>query len=214
MVKKKKFAEGYSFYKYFLIFIIGSIFGFVYETILEFIQTGNISFKQELIYGPFLPVYGLGAILFMFVISKTKSYFKTFFICTILGGILEYFYSFFQEMFFGTISWDYSNQITNIDGRTSLFYAAFWGVLAVIFKAYLYPFFSNLIEKIPKKIGTPIIWAIIIFMAFNINITIFSSLRQNARSKNIAPQNSIDLFYDTYYPDELLNKIYVDRKRR
>ena len=214
MVKKKKFAEGYSFYKYFLIFIIGSIFGFVYETILEFIQTGNISFKQELIYGPFLPVYGLGAILFMFVISKTKSYFKTFLICAILGGILEYFYSFFQEMFFGTISWDYSNQVTNIDGRTSLFYAAFWGILAVIFKAYLYPFFSNLIEKIPRKIGTPIIWAIIIFMVFNINITIFSSLRQNARSKNIAPQNSIDLFYDTYYPDELLNKIYVNRRRR
>ena len=214
MVKKKKFAEGYSFYKYFLIFIIGSIFGFVYETILEFIQTGNISFKQELIYGPFLPVYGLGAILFMFVISKTKSYFKTFLICAILGGILEYFYSFFQEMFFGTISWDYSNQVTNIDGRTSLFYAAFWGILAVIFKAYLYPFFSNLIEKIPIKIGTPIIWAIIIFMVFNINITIFSSLRQNARSKNIAPQNSIDLFYDTYYPDELLNKIYVNRRRR
>ena len=214
MVKKKKFAEGYSFYKYFLIFIIGSIFGFVYETILEFIQTGNISFKQELIYGPFLPVYGLGAILFMFVISKTKSYFKTFLICAILGGILEYFYSFFQEMFFGTISWDYSNQVTNIDGRTSLFYAAFWGILAVIFKAYLYPFFSNLIEKIPRKIGTPIIWAIIIFMVFNINITIFSSLRQNARSKNIAPQNNIDLFYDTYYPDELLNKIYVNRRRR
>ncbi len=213
MEKTDKFARGYSFYKYFLIFIIGCVFGFIYETIIAFFKTGELVGKQELIYGPFMPVYGIGAVLFMYVISKNKGYVKTFFICSALGGILEYFYSFFQELFFGTISWDYSQSFANVDGRTTLIYAIFWGALGLLFKAFLYPFLSNLIEKAPKKIAVPITWALIIFIIFDINITIFSSLRQNERNKNIPPKNAIDTFYDTYYPDEVLNKVYTNRRR-
>ena len=212
MKKDKRFAQGYCFYKYFWIFIIGSLIGFIYETILEYIQTGRIFSKQELIYGPFTVVYGIGAVIFTIVNKKFKNVSVIFLITAFFGGVLEYFYSFFQERFFGTVSWDYSEAITNIDGRTTILYAIGWGILGVIYVKVLYPSISKLIESIQKKIAVPVTWAIIIFMIFNINITIFSSVRQFERRQSIPAKNEIDKFYDMYYPNDKLNSIFENRK--
>ena len=212
MKKDKRFAQGYCFYKYFWIFIIGSLIGFIYETILEYIQTGRIFSKQELIYGPFTVVYGIGAVIFTIVNKKFKNVSVIFLLTAFFVGVLEYFYSFFQERFFGTVSWDYSEAITNIDGRTTILYAIGWGILGVIYVKVLYPSISKLIESIQKKIAVPVTWAIIIFMIFNINITIFSSVRQFERRQSIPAKNEIDKFYDMYYPNEKLNGIFENRK--
>lgn len=212
MEKNKIFAKDYSYYKIFSMFIIGSIIGYIYESILAIFQTGAFINKQELIYGPFAPVYGLGAVLFLLVCKNLKGNIKIFIAAAISGGVLEYLYSFFQEMFFGTISWDYSNAITNIEGRTTIIYCIGWGLLGIVYMKWIYPGLSKLIEKIPYKIGVPITWVMVIFMVFNINITIFSSVRQNERRKSIQPKNNIDTFYDTHYPDWLLKERHPNRR--
>ena len=212
MKETKKFAKGFCFYKYFWIFVLGSVIGFLYEIIIEYVQTGKVFSKQELIYGPFTVVYGLGAVVFTIVGKKFKNLSVIFLITSFFGGMLEFLYSFFQERFFGTVSWDYSNAISNIDGRTTILYAIGWGILGVIYIKVIYPFLSKCIECIPKNIALPITWVVIIFMIFNINITIFSSLRQYERRQNIPPKNRIDEFYDTYFPDEKLDDIYQNRK--
>ena len=60
-----------------------------------------------------------------------------------LGGGFEYLCSLFQEKVFGTVSWDYSHQMFNIGGRTSLKYMIIWGVLALIVVKVIYPFYLN-----------------------------------------------------------------------
>lgn len=209
--KKKKFAEGFCFYKYFWIFIIGSIIGFLYEVMLEYVHTGSVFSKQELIFGPFTIVYGMGAVIYTIVASRFKNMTVLFLITAFFGGVLEFLYSFFEERFFGTISWDYTGLISNIDGRTTILYSIGWGILGIIYIKWIYPILSRFIESIPRKIAIPITWFAIIFMTFNIVITIFSSVRQYERRKNIPPKNSIDEFYDRYFPDEKLDKIYENR---
>lgn len=209
--EKKKFAEGFCFYKYFWIFIIGSIIGFLYEVMLEYVHTGSVFSKQELIFGPFTIVYGMGAVIYTIVASKFKNMTVLFLITAFFGGVLEFLYSFFEERFFGTISWDYTGLISNIDGRTTILYSIGWGILGIIYIKCIYPILSRFIESIPRKIAIPITWLAIIFMVFNIVITIFSSVRQYERRKNIPPKNSIDEFYDKYFPDEKLDKIYENR---
>lgn len=212
--KEKKFASGFCFYKYFYVFIIGCVIGYIYEMIIEYIQTGRFVNKQELIYGPFVTVYGIGILVFTIVSSKINNTSALFLITAFLGGIIEYMYSFFQEKLFGNVSWDYSYAVTNIDGRTTLLYAVGWGILGVIYIKLIYPLISKMIERIPKKYAIPVTWALIIFMVFNINISVFSSVRMYERQKNIAPKNNIDIFYDNNFPDEKLNKIYQNRKLR
>lgn len=212
IMSNNKFAKCYSIYKYVFIFVIFSIVGFVYETILDYIQNGTCCNKQELLYGPFTIVYGIGVVVFTAISKKFKNMTVIFLVSSFFGGMLEYLYSFFQEKFYGTISWDYSNAITNIDGRTTLIYAIGWGILGVIYVKWLYPLVSKIIELIPQKVGTIVAWTLILFMTFNIILTILVSVRQYERKKGEPAKNSIDDLLDKYFPDEKLDNIFENRK--
>ena len=111
----------------FWIFIIGSIAGFIFEITVVFFQKGYFELRQGLIYGPFIPVYGIGAMLYYVVLNKIKlkNKLQIFLITMLLGGLTEYLCSFTQEKLFGTISWDYSYLPFNINGRTSLLHCIY-----------------------------------------------------------------------------------------
>ena len=133
----------------FWVFIIGSMIGYGVETIVAIIQNGHFPSRQGLLYGPLIPVYGVGLVAYYLVISKIKDKgnLKIFIITMFLGGIVEYLFSFFQENIFGTVSWDYSNLWFNINGRTSLLHCLYWGTGGVLFVKYIYPFIEKLINK-------------------------------------------------------------------
>ena len=50
--------------KIFWIFVIGSLLGYIYEIIITYFKLGHFENRQGLIYGPFIPVYGIYIILF------------------------------------------------------------------------------------------------------------------------------------------------------
>ena len=92
--------------KIFWIFLIGSILGYGIEMIVGLVQNGHFVSRQGLLFGPFIQVYGVGLVAYYLVISniRKKSYIKIFFITMLLGGIVEYLFSYLQETWFGTIS--------------------------------------------------------------------------------------------------------------
>lgn len=126
----------------FWLFIIGSILGYIFEMIVVLFQKGYFESRQGLIYGPFTPVYGIGAIIYYLILNNIKkdNKIKIFFITAILGGITEYICSLVQEKVFGTISWDYSYLIFDINGRTSLLHCSYWGIAGILYVTYIDPF--------------------------------------------------------------------------
>lgn len=205
--------KGVSFKKIFWIFIIGSIFGTLWETFYHFIKFNEIVSRKALIYGPFNPVYGFGALIFI-ILTNNKNTVKIFFKGMILGGFCEYTCSLFQEKVFGTIAWNYSSHILNLNGRTSIPIMIFWGLLALLFVKIIYPFLSNKIDKMPKELGSYVTVSLVIFMIFNILISTSACLRQKQRIEGSKANNSIAVFLDKHYPDERLNKIYQNSKKR
>lgn len=198
--------------KIFWVFMIGSVFGFFAEMIYGLIFTRTIVIRQGLIYGPFVQVYGMGAVAYYLLISKVKDPKEAFFSGMIMGGILEYLCSFFQEILFGTISWDYSKMFLNFNGRTCLLYCFYWGIIAVAFLKIIYPWLEK-IEPLIYKRGIRIISVIcILFMTFDIVISCMAANRQQERRENIPPKNQIDVFLDQTYPDELMDRIYNNKK--
>ena len=195
----------------FWIFVIGSIFGFFAEMLYALVYTRALEIRQGLIYGPFIQVYGMGAIAYYILISKVKEPKEAFGCGMIMGGALEYLCSFLQEIFFGTISWDYSKLFMNLNGRTSLLYCVYWGIIAVIFLKIIYPWLERIEPLIYKKGIRVFTVFFMIFMTFDITISIIAANREEERHKNIPPKNSIDVFLDKAYPDELLDKIYNNK---
>lgn len=198
----------------FWVFIIGSIAGFIFEVIVVFFQKGHFELRQGLIYGPFIPVYGIGAMCYYIVLSKTKikNKIQIFLITMILGGITEYLCSLIQEKAFGTISWDYSYLPFNINGRTSLLHCIYWGIGGVLYITYIDPFLNKMIDKTNIKAFDLITIILSIFIIFDISISWMAADRQTERKNNIEPENRLDIFLDKNYPDEYMNRIFNNKK--
>ena len=79
-----------------------------------------------------------------------KELLKIFMASFVLGGVLEYLFSYFYERYIGIAPWDYSNIPFNFNGRTSLIHCIFWGIVGILFMKVIYPYISNL-YKINKK---------------------------------------------------------------
>lgn len=198
--------------KIFWIFIIGSVFGFFAEMLYALVYTRTIEIRHGLIYGPFIQIYGMGAVAYYILISKIQDPKKAFFSGIIMGSILEYLCSFFQEIFFGTISWDYSDLFMNLNGRTSLLYGIYWGIIAVIYLKIAYPAFEKMEVLFDKKSIRIITVFFMLFMTFDITISCMAGNRQQQRHQNIPAKGVLDKFLDRTYPDELLDRIYNNKK--
>ena len=168
--------------------------------------------RQGLIYGPFIQIYGIGAVAYYILISNIQEPKKAFMAGMFMGGAREYLCSFFQEIFFGTISWDYSNLFMNLNGRTCLLYCVYWGIIAVVYLKIIYPAFQRmepLIDKISVRIFTVFF---MLFMIFDITISCMAGNRQLERRQNIPAKSQIDKFLDQMYTDEVLDRIYNNKK--
>ena len=108
--KSTVFAAGCSFYKIFLLFVIGAFLGDITETIFCRITAGYWMSRSSLVWGPFSIVWGLAIALVTQVLYKYKdrSAFWLFGMGTLLGGAYEYLCSVFTEIVFGAVFWDYS----------------------------------------------------------------------------------------------------------
>lgn len=197
--------------KIFWIFVIGSVFGFFAEMLYGIVYTRTFVIRQGLVYGPFVQIYGIGAVAYYLLITKVKDPKQAFFTGMIMGGMLEYLCSFFQEIFFGTISWDYSNMFMNFNGRTCFLYCFYWGMIAVIFLKIIYPWLEKIEPLIRKKAIRIFTVFFMIFMTFDIVISCMAGNRQQERRKQIPPKNRMDVFLDQTYPDEYLDRVYNNK---
>lgn len=198
-------------YKLFWIFMVGCVAGVLWETILLALKGMPLESRSGLIYGPFNPVYGFGAVLLTEALKKInpKKIFLPLIIGAVLGGGFEYISSLFQELAFGTVSWDYSSIPFNFGGRTNILYALVWGILGILWVKYVYPFVSELVEKIHHIPYTNILTIITaVFMAFNMFISASAVYRQSQRDLGFTPQTSFGIYLDQKYPDSYLDKIY------
>lgn len=206
------FAQGMTFYKLFWVFFIGCFAGVVLETIYCLIQRGHYESRVGLIYGPFNLVYGIGALCLSGALYRFRNRGRVFSFVGgfVVGSVVEYACSWFQEVCFGSTSWDYSNMPYNLNGRICLLYSIFWGILGIFWIKDIYPRMAKWILKIPNKIGKPLTWALLAFMIFNSVMTLFTSLRWTARREGVPAGNAFEAYLDEHYPDERMQKIFAN----
>ena len=196
-------------------FVIGCFIGYVIETAIVIFK-GNYEIKKGLIYGPFIPVYGIGMVIYHLILSnlkickysKVKQIVIVFILTMVLGGTIEYLCSFIQEKCFGFISWDYSYLKFNLDGRTSLKHSLYWGILGIVYYIVGVPNIQK-INKIASVKKFKIITTVcVILMTLDIGISALAVHRQYERRENVEANSFIDRILDSKYTDEYLSQIY------
>ena len=208
--EERPFAFGLCYEKLFWIFMVGNVVGFVLETLYALATTHQFQVRVGLVFGPFIPVYGLGAVVITLLLSRlyNQKDIMIFLASMFIGGAFEYLCSFMQQAMFGTVSWEYSDSPLNIGGRTNLMYSFFWGILGLLWVKDLYPAMSRIIQKVPKRLGRTLTVILTLLMAVDILLSVGAVYRRSERVNEIPATNPIQVFFDEYFPDSYLDFIF------
>jgi uncharacterized membrane protein len=212
--KEARDCSPLNYYHLFWIFIIASFVGLVLETVYHFVVFGGYESRVGLVWGPFSPIYGCGAVLFTLlskgklVERKSRFIITVFLSCAFAGTILEFMTSWLMQNFFGVVAWDYSDHFLNIDGRTSLFFSVIWGVLGTIWICWFLPGIIRLIDRIPERRHALVTALVSLFMLLNILTTFMAVGRAYVRSQGIVEQSQLDAVIDRLYDDEFIENTF------
>lgn len=173
------------YYTYFILFIIYSFIGWIIELGFSYYKTRKIINRGFLI-GPYCPIYGIGCILLVFLLSDyANSVLALFGLSVVVCSILEYFTSWLMEKIFNLRWWDYSNMKYNINGRICLETMVPFGIIGVIIVKYVNSYFLKIVNLINSN--TLEIIVIVLACIFFIDVIISCNITFNLKSviKNV-----------------------------
>lgn len=124
--------------KYCIWFAIYSFIGWIYESLLRSF-TNKRWYNSGFLNGPYIPIYGFGAIMDIYFLGSLKNPILIFFISATINCILEYLTSYVMELIFHARWWDYSQMKFNLNGRVCLLGYIAFGVFALVVILYFHP---------------------------------------------------------------------------
>ncbi len=151
-IKRKDTREHLTeeFCNLFICFSAYSIFGWIYETIFCSVEAGHLV-ARGFLFGPYLPIYGFGAVLIIILLGKETSVPKLFIKSMIITSTLEYITATVLEVVFNKRWWDYSGYTFNFQGKICLLAAMAFGMFAVVLLKVFQPRFNKLIERFSMR---------------------------------------------------------------
>jgi uncharacterized membrane protein len=105
--------------------------------------------NRGFLHGPYLPIYGFGAVLILLFFSRFSDHLLLLFVLSVLGtSALEYLTSYLLEVLFHAKLWDYSTYPLNIHGRVCALNAMLFGLLSLSLIYVIHPFLVQLLSKL------------------------------------------------------------------
>lgn len=210
MLGRDQSGKGYialDFFNIFWLFTIASIGGLAIETVYHLaLYHGELQDRAGLLWGPFSPIYGCGAVLVTVCLNRLwkANPFLIFCASAVIGGAFEYATSWFMEVAFGITAWDYTGQWLSIDGRTSGKYMFFWGLIGVFWVRWLLPRMLALINRIPWKVRYSLTTVCAVLMVVDIVFTLMALDCWYGRMAGNVPDSPAAVWFSEHYGNEYM----------
>lgn len=147
----------YDLWDYVMFFFIFAFAGWIWE-VGYFILHFGVLVNRGAMYGPWLPIYGVGCTFVVLLFSKFKvlkriqtNPLKTFFCVMIVCTILEYLTSIYLELVTGEKYWNYTGIFLNVNGRVCLENSMFFGAGGCLCIYFVAPWLQKRIRWISTK---------------------------------------------------------------
>lgn len=194
-------------------YVLGGIVGTLWETILNFCKGKGFVYCNGSIFTPINFVYGFGAlIIWIFLANSKRKPYITYLYGTIGGGVVEYLLSFLEEKILGARSWDYSNEFLNINGRTTIPFMLFWGLLGLAVVYCVYNPLAKIYDKCPKKVMTTIAIVMLAIVVTDLTITVTALARYSARQQGYVSKTDLGRFLDRVFNDDYMKLHFPNQK--
>lgn len=168
--------------EFFSVFITGCIAGYLMELFykrLTLKKWKNPGFLK----GPYLPLYGFGAVIIYLVCSLNINFIIRFFMFLILLSLLEYITGLIFIKKLGYKFWDYSSQKFNINGLICPLFSFIWAIIGSAFYYAVYPFFQFATSKYFVLITSLILGIIAVDFIFTFYKLIVKRIRRTKKMR-------------------------------
>ena len=136
----------YNFAFFIIVFFFYSFIGYLIEITSVSLKEDKLVFSRGYLIGPYIPIFGFGAIFMVYYLNKYQEDLLTLFILGVVSCcILEYFTSLLMEYIFHLRWWDYSDRKFNINGRVCLENGIFFGLGGILLVKYIHPWLLNVL---------------------------------------------------------------------
>lgn len=127
--------------------------------------------------GPFLPLYGSGAIMMLVVSMPFRDNLILTYIAGCIGATaLEYVTGVTMEALFKVRYWDYSNQKFNYKGHICLGSTIAWGFLTILMTEAVHRPVENFVLAIPMQALTPVVFVITVAVVVDFTLSFKAAL--------------------------------------
>ena len=207
-------GKGYitlNFFNIFWVFVVCCVLGLIVEIIwhMVVVEPGVYQDRAGLLYGPFSPIYGVGAVLMTVVLNRfhDRNPILIFLVSAVIGGAFEFFVSWFMEVAFGIVAWDYTGTFLNIAGRTNFMFMCIWGVLGLLWVKFALPVMLKIVNKIPWNWRYAVTSVCTLLMLFDCVMTLASFdcwFQREAGTMNYENPSAIVEFCNDRYDNEFM----------
>ena len=203
-----------NFFNLFWIFMLGSVVGLVIETVFMLLTTGTWKDRTCMLWGPFSPIYGVGAVLMTIAVNRWWycNASVIFVITGLVGAALEFFVSWYLETAFGVYSWDYTGSFLSLDGRTDFAHFCAWGMLGVVWVRLLLPTIMRFVDAIPLRWRAGVTVVVAAFMLVNATMTVLALDCWTQRLMGEQPTGVTQEYFAQAYDDEFMAKRFETLK--
>ena len=164
----------------FLLFSVYGTLGWIIEVIFCSIAEKHYV-NRGFLFGPFCPIYGLGGLLVVFILSPFRENYLLLFLASALAtGLLEYATSYVLEKVFSASWWDYSKIKFNINGRVCPQSMIAFGALSVFTIRFLHPLIVRTISLVDSGAQENLALIIFVILAADFLLTLISHLHYNS----------------------------------
>ena len=154
-------------------FCLFSILGWVLEVVYRSVRDRRFV-NPGLLKGPYLILYGAGALILMGCVSLVheSNFFVKIFVYFAATTGLELISGFNAQYFFHVRLWDYSDQRFQYKGHICLKFSIYWILLAFAFEYLLLPPYQSLLNWLPH--GVKILFAGVVASTMFIDLAVLS----------------------------------------
>ena len=177
----------YNWTQWLLFFYLYCFIGWCFEsTVVSFSKHKPVN--RGFMKGPFLPIYGSGAIMILlFTLPVRTNYVLVFLLGMLAATVLEYFTGACMERLFKVRYWDYSHKRFNLHGYICLTSSLAWGALSVALVAFL----QTGLERFVFYLSDQMIGALVFVVSVIFVYDFFTSFRSAYNLRKLIEQSEL-----------------------
>lgn len=172
-----------------LLFFLYCFLGWIWECCYVSVKKREW-INRGFFYGPWLPIYGFGAIVILLSTRPAQDSLPLIFLGGMTGATaLELVTGWAMEQLFHMRYWDYSDQPLNFHGYICFFVSLSWGVFSVLLVKFIQPVAEKFLSWIPDPAEYPLSIVLTVLFAVDVTKSVQATLDTRALLEKIT-QNS------------------------